>query len=376
MSYAISATKVSVSLARRSFVRGAGLAAFATAAGALPAAAQSRGAVSGQADWSDFKRRFVTADGRVIDTGNNGCTHTEGQGLGMLFAIEFNDPDTFDSLLGWTAKHLRRPYDRLHGWRYQPNATTPVADWNNATDGDLFIAAALHRASIRWGRPDHAVAAAALARDILRLLVREMDGRTVLLPGAQGFDAKEGLTVNLSYYAFPLLAELAEVAPSPLWQKLRDDGLALIEQARFGTWQLPSDWLLLSRGTGTVTPHPHWPARFSYDAIRIPLYLSWGRVAASHGCSAFCSWATGHGAQPAWVDLKTNATADYTASAGQVAVARLAAAAQQGNTKAEPPDSFPSVRTSTDYYSAALVLLARIAWRESREEAVHSGDQA
>jgi endo-1,4-beta-D-glucanase Y len=37
--------------------------------------------------------------------------------------------------------------------------------------------------------------------------------------------------------------------------------------------QLPSDWIFVKNG-GEVEPADSWPARFSYDAIRIPLYLS------------------------------------------------------------------------------------------------------
>ena len=34
------------------------------------------------AEWQAFKTRFVSADGRVIDTGNGNITHSEGQGYG------------------------------------------------------------------------------------------------------------------------------------------------------------------------------------------------------------------------------------------------------------------------------------------------------
>ena len=37
-----------------------------------------------------------------------------------------------------------------------PSDANPVSDLNNATDGDLFIAAALARAAVRWQRPDYA----------------------------------------------------------------------------------------------------------------------------------------------------------------------------------------------------------------------------
>lgn len=163
--------------------------ALAGAAAALAAPTHSALAMPALPDdlheWEAFKRRFLDPSGRVIDTGNGGCSHTEGQGWGMLFAVAFDDPDTFDLLYGWTSRHLRRGYDALHSWRYQPNAPVPVADRNNATDGDISIAAALWRASRRWNRPDCARVAASMARDILALLVTRAGPRTVLLPGVR-----------------------------------------------------------------------------------------------------------------------------------------------------------------------------------------------
>ena len=358
---------------RRSVFARAAIAAGCTFGGGIGAtsnaSAQSAHAAlsnDSRQEWQEFKRRFVTPEGRVIDTANGGATHTEGLGLGMLFAVAFDDPAIFDLLLSWTARHMRRPGDALHAWRYQPNLATPITDWNNATDGDLFIGAALLRAARRWGRPDHAQSAGAIARDVLRLLVRDAGPRTVLLPGSSGFEFPDSLTINPSYYVFPILAEFAEAAPSPIWDKVRDDGIALVQEGRFGQWQLPPDWLRVSRVDGALSPHPNWPARFSYDAIRVPLYLAWARVAPDDVSTAFCSWAAAYRVQPAWVDLTTNINATYPAPPGMVAIARIAAALQRGDNKADVPGGFPPVRTSPDYYSAALILLSRLAWQESR----------
>ena len=333
-----------------------------------PASAQTLQLPEGDVrrEWQEFKGRYVLPDGRVIDTGNSGNSHTESQGLGMLFAVAFDDPQTFDSILAWTAAHMRRPYDRLHAWRYQPNLAYPVADWNNATDGDLFIATALIRAAKKWGRPDHAQAASAIARDVLRLLVREAGPWLVLLPGVEGFDFSDNLTLNPSYYLFPFFSELAEVAPSGAWARLHQDGLRLMEAGRFGQWRLPPDWLRVSKADGALMPHPHWPPRFSYDAIRVPLWLAWSNAPDSGTQRAFAAWMAAHTVPPAWVDLVTDATAPYPASPGMLAVGRFATAGQHMSVKPKTADAFPSVRTSPDYYSAALLLLSRMAWQEGR----------
>jgi endoglucanase len=316
-----------------------------------------------RAEWQIFKQRFLAPEGRVVDTGNHNNSHSEGQGWGLLFAEAFDDQAAFDLILDWTATNLRRNGDALHAWRYKPDQPNHVDDYNNATDGDLFIAAALARAALRWGRPDLAQASGAIARDVLALLVREVDGRMLLLPAELGFEKREGVIVNPSYYAFGMLPYLEAMAPSPAWQRLRADGLSVIQQGRFGPWGLPPDWLLVPRRGGMLAPAPSWPARFSYDAIRVPLHLAWSGLLTPEMHRAFQSyWVATGAATPAWIDLKTGAMAPYQAPAGMVAVSKLLTSQQD----LALPFGLPSVRTATDYYSAALIVLSRLAWKESR----------
>lgn len=327
---------------------------------ALPAAGASVAIDSDKAEWDVFKFRFLRPDGRILDTGNKGISHTEGQGWGLLFAEYFDDQLTFGEIWDWTARNLHRPADALHSWQYDPGSTTPIADPNNATDGDLFIGMALSRATRRWNDPIHAASATAIGHDVLRLLVRKVGTRTVLLPAASGFESEQDVVLNPSYYVFPALLELATRVRSPVWKQIWRDGLALIRDARFGRWQLPPDWLRVDRASGKLSPSPNWPPRFSYDAIRVPLYLAWSRLEQSTGYQDYIG--SNGGRPPAWVDLITDATAPYAAPTGMLAVAMLAAG---GATHDLPPD-FPAISSAIDYYSAALTLLARIAWRESR----------
>jgi endoglucanase len=311
-------------------------------------------------DWTVFRNRYVTSEGRIIDTGNAGVSHSEGQGYGLLFAVTFDDAETFDRILAWTAHTLRRRPDLLHAWRYMPGAKTPVADTNNATDGDILIAASMLRAARKWGRPDLAIAAGELAADILHVLVRDIGNRIVLLPGAVGFDTARSITVNPSYYNFCLLRELSSVAPSPLWARLEEDGLRIIAEGRFGSARLPPDWLRISRDDGCLTPADAYPARFSYDAVRIPLHLAWTGLSAPGLQTAYEAFCDSAPRVPAWVDLKTNNLASYQASSGMVAVSMFARARSRGATVPQ----LPSVRLAEDYYSAAITLLTKIACLE------------
>ncbi|MFO1029215.1 MAG: glycosyl hydrolase family 8 [Acetobacteraceae bacterium] len=317
---------------------------------------------TGRTDWISFRTRFINDDGRVVDTGNGGISHSEGQGLGMLFAEHFDDRPTFDLIHRWTRASLRRSNDALHVWRYRAGAAGSTADPNNATDGDLLIALALARAARRWNELDKARSAMAIATDISRLLIVRAGGMLLLLPGLFGFQTDAAITINPSYYIFTAFDALSHLMPSADWITLRHSGQSIINDARFGRWLLPSDWLQISRSSSDIMPAPGWPPRCSYDAIRVPLYLIWAGLSSPAIASFAAFYAPRNGAPPpAWVNLQTGEEAPYAAPAGMMAVARIAAAAAAG---VSGPVALPSVADAPDYYSAALVLLSKIAWRE------------
>jgi endoglucanase len=334
----------------------AGLAALACAGGAHAADAF-------RSEWFLFQSRFLLPEGRVVDSGNGGVSHSEGQGWGLLFALGADDRPGFERILGWTRRVLRRPGDTLHAWRFRPDAALPVEDPNNATDGDICIAWALLEAGARWDEPDHTALGTAIARDILRLLVRRVGAYSVLLPGARGFDQAEGVVINPSYYVFPAFGALARAVPDPAWVRVAADGLMLLRACRFGRWGLPPDWAVLGRTDGGLTLPANWPPRFSYDAVRVPLYLAWAGLGGEPALDRVRNFWTdpAHLVMPAWADLTSDAVAPYAASPGVTAVARLAGAQRPTGPVAQRAES--SVGEAPDYYSAALSLLARLARR-------------
>ena len=317
-------------------------------------------------EWANFRGRYVTRDGRVLDNARGDESHTEGQGFGLLFAAEAGDANSFERILDWTRRHLRHDRDNLHAWRYRGDAVDAVADRNNATDGDILIAWALMRGADLFARPALAREAALIARDILAHCTREVAGRLVLLPAAAGFEKRDHVVLNPSYYVFPALAEFERLVQGAQWRRLARDGLAICNEARFGRWGLPADWIELPREPSFgMRLASSWPTRFSWDALRVPLYLVWGRQADSPALKASIAfWATHPiGKLPAWVDLRSNLPAPYPGHAGLQAVAMLAAAATDRTRQLQ---DLPRVSQATDYYGAALVMLSRLAWQEAR----------
>jgi endo-1,4-beta-D-glucanase Y len=342
-----------VDLARR---RPALLALLAVLLLGLPQAAC---AMKDQTDWNAFKAAYVTDDGRVVDTGNGGISHSEGQGYGMLLAEAHDDRATFDRLWGWTGVTLMRDDVRLFRWRHDPKAPGAAADPNNATDGDIFIAWALLRASRRWKEQSYATDSRAIREAIARDLVADIGGRQVLLPGLVGFWQQDAVVYNPSYFVLPALRDFAAADPAGPWERLIQDGLAVSRDARFGQQSLPADWVRID-ASGVVTPDPGHPPRFGFDAVRAPLYLVWGGAGdQASATTAARFWRRYEGTRwppPAWVDVQTGDEAAYSLSPGGQAVARLVADL--------PAQGLEPARD--DYYSAVLGLLAERAAQERR----------
>ena len=87
----------------------------------IPARTQAAAVDGG---WSKWVRSYVN-DGRVIDGHQNGITHSEGQGYGLLLAQAFGDRRVFKKLeestdgveMGSGSPHQRRRLAQCDGWR-------------------------------------------------------------------------------------------------------------------------------------------------------------------------------------------------------------------------------------------------------------------
>lgn len=312
------------------------------------ASAQEAGA------WQVFKQRFLNPEGRIIDDNNGGISHSEGQAWGMLLAVIHDDRAGFERIFHWTRTHLAIRGDRLLAWRFR--SVGGVDDINSATDADLFYAWALLRADQRWPNLGYRGLAAAIARDLLRISSRQINGRTLLMPGPWGFEHRDHLVLNPSYYVFPALEAMGAAFPHPAWQSLVHEGERMLAEARYGRWGLPADWVVLHRRGGAVEPQPVRGDRFGYDAVRLPMYLAWsGRWQAPliEAASRFWS-APEHPFQPAWVTLSNNKISPYPGGAGTTAIRRLIM---------PPAEWAPTISAAANdgYYSSCLALLSAAA---------------
>lgn len=239
--------------------------------------------------WTAYRKRFIQADGRVIDWEATGRSTSEGQAYAMLRAVMVNDPETFAIVLRWSETNLQRrdkakkPIDSLWAWQWgrDANGNWEVLDANVASDADIDAITALILASRRWQRPDYLTLARTKLKDLWThaTITFPVDRKRYLLPGAIAlFQRNETLKANPSYlapYAFRLFAQ---VDSERNWLSLVDSSYQMLEQSsKVSPVGLPSDWIAVDPKTGMYTALDSGSpliTQYGFDASRV-----WWRVA-------------------------------------------------------------------------------------------------
>jgi endoglucanase len=305
--------------------------------------------------WQEWKRRFLTDQGRVVDTANGQMSHSEGQGYGMALAVAAADRVAFERIWAWTRANLMVRPDELVAWRWEPDKRAGIGDVNNASDGDILIAWALTEAAEFWGEVSYRIAGRRIAVEVSRktFLLKTAFG-AIILPAVLGFTGEErpdGPVVNLSYWVFPALERLKIVAPEVDWKGVTQSGLDLLKAARFGKEKLPPDWLSLK--DGKPAPAQNFPVSFGYDAIRAPLYMAFAGIGERDHYAPFVALWRG-GAATRKLDLATGA-GEALPEGGYRAPSALVLCAATG---AKFPPELRRAEANEHYYPATLRLLA------------------
>jgi endoglucanase len=306
-------------------------------------------------DWQVYQSRFISADGRVIDTGNGSVSHSEGQGYGLILAVKNHDQANFQKIWQWTKSNLQVRQDQLFMWRKRQDVDLKDEDMNNATDGDMLIAWALLEAGKLWQQPEYRKEAEKIIADVKLKLIKSWNGLDVVLPGEFGFNHEGVLVINLSYWIYPAFENFSKTDNDPIWHKLMESGRIIMEKARYGRWQLPPDWLQLNIDNSM---EPIQTKRFGYDAVRVPLYLLLNHEKAQNLTAFADFWAFYQPYTPAWIALNENIMDSYGASDGIQAIKKLTLwrAGRTDSIEIKP------LNHDQDYYSSTLLLLSKISY--------------
>ncbi|MEW9799391.1 glycosyl hydrolase family 8 [Alteromonas sp. CYL-A6] len=311
--------------------------------------------------WQRYLALFYE-DGRIVDTGNQDVSHSEGQGYALLFAVAADDQQTFSQLWQWTQSTLQRD-DNLFHWQYTPCETRDrlcVSDPNNASDGDMLIAWALLKAAGRWDVPAYRQAAKAIIQALESHVIVKHQQAALLLPAAAGFvQGDANLQLNLSYWIFPALRAFEQAGSATLWQNVYNTGLTLLREARFSDYDLPPDWVRWQENSLTLTNT--LSQEYGFNACRIPLHLVWAGETDRDLLRPFLRWWQ-QPQVPATYNLATGAPADYSYTVGMQAIEHAVSAILQ-----EQPADFVPLNRKLDYYSASLVLFSMLAVSESSQ---------
>ncbi|MEG3766342.1 glycosyl hydrolase family 8 [Alteromonas sp. 14N.309.X.WAT.G.H12] len=322
---------------------------------------------------SEFATAFITYKalfidhGRVVDSGNENVSHSEGQGYGMLFSVAADDKATFDNLWTWTKSTLQKE-SGLFSWRYRPCPSqdrTCIDDVNNASDGELLIAWALLRGAKKWHQTSYQDEARIIIQAVEKRLLVADENHTFLLPGEYGFNdgssenSLDNLQLNLSYWVFPALLEMARYSQHPeRWQSLFDSGVVLMAKAQFTAHRLPPDWLRYQQSE--VTLNKVILPVYGFNAVRIPLHIVWAGEAISQTerrqlLAPFRLWWE-QADTPATLNLITEERATYPMTAGMRAVTEAVRCLTE-----EHVPTWPKMDRNMDYYSASLTMLSMLA---------------
>ncbi len=334
---------------------------------AIAGGASLHGVIKEEQIWPIYKQRFLKSDGRIIDNANGNVSHSEGQGFAMLMAIAADDQKAFERIWHFTRKTLGVRRDGLFAWRYRSVGPLKKVDRNNATDGDLLIAWALLEAERAGFGNGYDRQAHKILTGIRKLVVGDAMFGNFLLPAVYGFSPahqKGRYVLNLSYWVFPALERISALTGDQIWNRLSASGRKLLSATSYNRAGLPADWFALRRNSGAVEFAPKFGTEFSYNAVRVPLYLAWSGKAAPNRLHNFRTHWIGRAGGLQRVNIRSNRAAGRFLEPGYHAVAAAVNCALDGQ-------AFPaSLRADPGklYYPASLQVLSIIAVKQRYPE--------
>ncbi|HAT03500.1 MAG TPA: hypothetical protein DCS29_01845 [Candidatus Magasanikbacteria bacterium] len=228
-----------------------------------------------QTSWEDYKKEFITPEGRTIDPKAQNVTTSEGQSYALLRAVWEGDKEVFDRVFIWSEYNIKLPKNNLYAWLYgtDTNDKETILDDSTATDADEDIALALIFAYKKWQDPVYMERAREILDSVWENHVVDI-GNTLYL--SSGATTTEGYLINPSYFSPASYNIFSQIDKNHDWQKLRDDVYIVLENIKTSTEfknaiGLVPNWFILSRdGTYmSASSVKEYADLYGYDAFRL-----------------------------------------------------------------------------------------------------------
>lgn len=320
--------------------------------------------------WEAWKSGYLRPDGRVVDRLQSNASHSEGQGYGMVLATEFNDAEAFRRMFEWSEMALAIRGDGLLAWRYLPDAIDRVPDLNNASDGDLFYAWALLRASRKFSERSYLARAIEIANALVEkcILPSPHNGdELLLLPAVHGFVHDDRVVINPSYLMPLAMRELGAATGEHALTLAAQHGEALA--LRLALDGLVPDWIKVT--ADGISPAEGFSANAGYEAMRVPLFLVWSGLerhpAVQQMMRVYDRTVLPGAPVPTLIEPVSGVVLEASNDPGYRAVAALVSCAARAD---KVGSEMPPFDPTQPYYPATLQMFAMIAANEVTPQCV------
>lgn len=313
-----------------------------------------------QKNWIAYQKQFIDTN-RVLDSDN--ISSSAGQGFALLFAVFSNDRKQFQDMWAWTQQNMQRE-DHLFRQQYSPSEKGEcdkkcISAQPNASNGDIIIAWALLAAENKWDRQIFLVEGLRVLDAIKAKLIRQQFGYQLILPSETGVELPdERIQINLSYWVFPALNLFTDVTGDPIWAEIYQSGTSIMKSARFGDWNLPADWMILSKDKASLQGAKS--AEYGEHANRLPLYLMLAQDYQTDLIAPFMNFWS-QNTIPVTVNLLTGEASEQTANSGMQAIKDVTEA-KMNHSEADVISDviLPEITAETGYDSATFILLSQL----------------
>lgn len=320
--------------------------------------------------WRAYTQHYIQ-DGRVVDKSDpRHITTSEGQSYALFFALVAGDRGQFQRVLTWTENNLAQG-DLGHHlpawlWGQQPDGSWGVLDANSASDSDLWIAYSLLEAGRLWQQRSYTVLGQLMLRNIAQQETAHIGQLgEFLLPGQEGFQHDEYVTLNPSYAPPQLIARAAHAQDSAFWTHLQEQLPGFLQQS--APLGIAPDWVRWGEH-GPLAEQPANRRQSSYDAIRVYLWLGMlppdfpSQPRLTQHFSPILQYLNADGTFPEHIDSQTGAEQGHAPSSFSLALLPLSRG-EQRNALLQQLADYPAEDDA--YYSQSLSMFVE-GWAQGR----------